>query len=1076
MNSSDQMETSIAINHLNNSFLIAGWNDYRYSAEGKPPVSGYSFSIDGGITWTTPDTLWVPSYRYGIDPSVAFDSFGNAYFCYIAGTGVPPGGWVYVAKTANLGEAWTYHQVDDAQNQFYDKSYMTIDNTDGTSSYKGRIYVTWSALSPNTYPIKFAYSPDYNMNFTTISEPIDEITPYTSELVVGSVPAIGPSGEVYAVWMYTSNRTQQGASGEIRIRKSINGGESFGNFVVITTISSAYKYTFGKCRISSIPTIAIDQNTGRVYVAWTEYNGGDCRIYFSYSDNGQNWSTKQMATDKTSDKQFFPWLTVDPKGIVGLAYTHGFYQNSEPRVDIYLAESFDEGENTYSPNLRVTEISSNPDDAQERTNDYLGIDSRMGSYAHVLWTDFRNGNPDIYTSKVDLLMPIAIENKSTDYSASYSNNTRSIAKGRNNSFHEVFTSGGEIFYRKGTLTGGGNPSWQLTKRISSANDNNRLPCITLTPEEQNNDWVHVVWSQKLGTNIYKIWYCRSTDSGITWDEADILPGAAKVTVSSSQSIGPQPVIAGIVHNPLPGETNYKLVAAFCTKDGLRYRISTDPNGSWTTPYPDLILSDQGRPNYRVWFPSIMGYDNYAFLTYDYRSSYGVYSRKYYGASWSSETRASENIGTIQDRHSQVAINPYGNPVASWCAQRWGDPDYRIVFRHGFADNTWGWYEEFPPIDGIHSYYPAITSYSRNGNYGIAIDYHTSDKQIKMKKYMYTYWDEYTLSTNGRFADITHEDFTSGVPKMIWTDQSGSPYEIMLSSQNLPKSQVLTNLTNHRRVGITNQADNTALAFEIGEVMVSNEIGEVFSVDFPIVDIRQRLNLNTIEDALYYLIPDTVLFTENVSQLKLTQIIYTTSPYDSVGSKPGTEFKDFDVELTLQNLIKGDSLSFTEHFSNDDGKFNLEQEKIFDIATLAGQTVVLKHKLHNLKIDEKNLIYGVGNVWLKKKGIPKSPPEPLVAVHQPLPENYQLSQNFPNPFNPETEISYQLPEATQVTIVIYNMRGQKIRTLADRVQPVGCYVVRWNGRDETGTAVASGVYFYMLRAGQFNDMKKMILLR
>lgn len=93
-----------------------------------------------------------------------------------------------------------------------------------------------------------------------------------------------------------------------------------------------------------------------------------------------------------------------------------------------------------------------------------------------------------------------------------------------------------------------------------------------------------------------------------------------------------------------------------------------------------------------------------------------------------------------------------------------------------------------------------------------------------------------------------------------------------------------------------------------------------------------------------------------------------------------------------------------------------------------------------------------------------------------PDKYALSQNFPNPFNPETEIHYRIPEAAHVTLVIYNLQGQKIRTLIDGTSQAGYYIARWDGRDEIGTSVASGMYFYVLHAGQFEDVKKMILMR
>jgi hypothetical protein len=94
----------------------------------------------------------------------------------------------------------------------------------------------------------------------------------------------------------------------------------------------------------------------------------------------------------------------------------------------------------------------------------------------------------------------------------------------------------------------------------------------------------------------------------------------------------------------------------------------------------------------------------------------------------------------------------------------------------------------------------------------------------------------------------------------------------------------------------------------------------------------------------------------------------------------------------------------------------------------------------------------------------------------LPERYELLQNRPNPFNPETEIAYSLPEETHVTIRIYNIAGQVVNTLIDEVRPAGKHAVTWNGTNESGSRVASGVYFYRMETSAFQKTVKMILVK
>jgi hypothetical protein len=96
----------------------------------------------------------------------------------------------------------------------------------------------------------------------------------------------------------------------------------------------------------------------------------------------------------------------------------------------------------------------------------------------------------------------------------------------------------------------------------------------------------------------------------------------------------------------------------------------------------------------------------------------------------------------------------------------------------------------------------------------------------------------------------------------------------------------------------------------------------------------------------------------------------------------------------------------------------------------------------------------------------------------LPRSFSLSQNYPNPFNPSTTIDYGVPEGEEVLVDlrIYELRGRLIRSLVREEKMPGSYSVHWDGRDEMGRAVGSGVYFYRLEAGKSSLTKKMVVMR
>lgn len=95
----------------------------------------------------------------------------------------------------------------------------------------------------------------------------------------------------------------------------------------------------------------------------------------------------------------------------------------------------------------------------------------------------------------------------------------------------------------------------------------------------------------------------------------------------------------------------------------------------------------------------------------------------------------------------------------------------------------------------------------------------------------------------------------------------------------------------------------------------------------------------------------------------------------------------------------------------------------------------------------------------------------------VPDNFDLMQNYPNPFNPSTSISYNLPKTSDITLKIYDMLGNEIRTLVNNETKIaGTYTISWDGKNDKGMGASSGVYFYKLVSSEFNKTLKMILMK
>ena len=101
---------------------------------------------------------------------------------------------------------------------------------------------------------------------------------------------------------------------------------------------------------------------------------------------------------------------------------------------------------------------------------------------------------------------------------------------------------------------------------------------------------------------------------------------------------------------------------------------------------------------------------------------------------------------------------------------------------------------------------------------------------------------------------------------------------------------------------------------------------------------------------------------------------------------------------------------------------------------------------------------------------------IINEIETIPREFVLFQNYPNPFNPYTKIEYEIPKIVHVTLKIYNILGQEVKTLIDHEQQPENYQTMWDGTNNFDIRVSSGVYIYQIRAGSFIQTKKMVLLR
>ena len=123
-----------------------------------------------------------------------------------------------------------------------------------------------------------------------------------------------------------------------------------------------------------------------------------------------------------------------------------------------------------------------------------------------------------------------------------------------------------------------------------------------------------------------------------------------------------------------------------------------------------------------------------------------------------------------------------------------------------------------------------------------------------------------------------------------------------------------------------------------------------------------------------------------------------------------------------------------------------------------------------------------NYCVNTSGVTSSEGESVISANELeqvlayIPDDFTVSPNYPNPFNPETRVNFSLPEPVQVVVKVYNIHGQEVRTLIDGNLGAGLHTVSWNATDNNGIPVNSGTYLMAIRAGEQKETVKMLLLK
>lgn len=216
----------------------------------------------------------------------------------------------------------------------------------------------------------------------------------------------------------------------------------------------------------------------------------------------------------------------------------------------------------------------------------------------------------------------------------------------------------------------------------------------------------------------------------------------------------------------------------------------------------------------------------------------------------------------------------------------------------------------------------------------------------------------------------------------------------------------------------------------------------------------------------------IAFTMDAKVDEATSMYYVNVNIADFAKINGFEFK-LAYDSSALELVKESTngLNGLTIQNNKDGV--VEIANMFNNELFNG-TVTLGFKSNG---NTSNYVFELTNALVSDKESGISQVTKLSSVTaKALPQVYSLSKNYPNPFNPTTTIEYAIPSNGKVELVVYNMAGQKVRTMVNETKEAGFFKAVWDGRNDRGETVASGLYFYKLVSGKFNKIEKMTLVK
>ena len=687
-------------------------------------------------------------------------------------------------------------------------------------------------------------------------------------------------------------------------------------------------------------------------------------------------------------------------------------------------------------------------------------------YNFAAWTDnFSVPNPRTITPTNNVTYTALYKYPThSDNENAYSNNSqRKFVKTPNGYMYITYESMGYVWLERSTNNGS---SWEIMNNGKPiGNAEGISPCIDYDPDYSD---VLVSWQKKVGST-YKLKYLVYDCSLNNYRYGDVEWAGGPQQASFHYPHDAQMVVVWNKDNDalFIWKGTEELLYSVCILHalGTTWRVSGSilyNESNYNTPTLYCNKSASGTNN-RKYFHLAYQYLNsdihYRKLTLNVSNPLNPYLRV--GA----HTIVSSGTGYSQNYNPSIITIGTGARVC-WVGQKIvygyeedknvsqenvGMLQYKVVFKD--PNNTSRFWQFGNNVSS-----PNINKNSSNTYY--ALGWRENSNQIKFA--------DNSLSTVRTITGVTGQELQicNGTDKnnmycMAYEHNSGAPYYFSTSNSLgsfYPLGKTTNNYFTSGREGIVS-IDSAEFYFALGDLQIDGQ-----PVDF--VEIADSVSVNNLNTLNQYILTEPISISDNSSFVYSVQYGINDS-LSATQAMIDDRFINFKVLLVDNNT--GEIIG--EH---DNVTYNSENIYQYNNISYLVNTQGIGNRSVRLKLVIDNNFasnYSLSKIYADETVLGKTSLKEINFNGIEVIESYDLSQNYPNPFNPSTTIKYQLPDAGNVTLKIYDILGSKVATLVDDFKNEGRYEVNFNASN-----LASGVYLYRLKVNDFVDVKKMLMLK